>query len=54
MQAINEMKFKKKMPSVGNCCTLTGLQFVFITLHNDFFNNTPLKNSVYYIFVFYT
>lgn len=42
------------MPSVGNCCTLTGLRFVFITLHNDFFNNTPLKNSVYYIFVFYT
>lgn len=42
------------MPSVGNCCTLADLQFVFITPLNDFFNNTPLKNSVHYILRFYT
>ena len=37
------------MPSVGNCCTLADLQFVFITPLNDFFFNTiPLKNSVHY------
>lgn len=38
------------MPSVGNCCTLVDLQFVFITPLNDFFfNNISLKNSLHYI-----